>query len=343
MKWIAGLATAASLANGFAQALGFLKPGATGGAARVLLIAGALGFFTWINVIGVRWGARTAAGLAVTKLPPLLLLVAVGIVTIDPGSVIARSAPSTQGLGQATLLILFAYAGFENCVAVAGECRNPRRDLPFALISMICGVTVLYFLIQLVALGSLPDLAARAGGSPLADAAVRLMGGWAGSLLTAGAVVSILGALGGSILNVPRYLFAMAQDGFGPRLLAGVHPRWRTPHAAIATHAGAGVRPCADRHVRPARAALGGCAARAVHGNRGGGAGSQAEAPANGIDDRVTRRAGDPDRRAGPLPRLPGRRRHRGIWSLARYAFVVGAGVYALRRRATEPAITAAG
>jgi amino acid transporter len=200
-----------------------------------MVIGCALAVFTWINVVGVRSGARTAAGLALAKLLPLLLLVGVGIFSIDASSVLADSAPSTRGLGEAALLILFAYAGFENTPVTAGECRNPRRDLPFALITMIVVVTSLYFLVQLVALGSLPDLGARAGGAPLADAAVRLMGGWAGILLTAGAVVSILGTIGGSTLTGPRFVFAMAEDGFGPRVLARIHPRWRTPWVAITT------------------------------------------------------------------------------------------------------------
>ena len=235
MTWITRIATSASLANGFAQALGFLWPGAAGGAGRVIVMGGALALFTWINIVGVRSGARAAAGLAIAKLVPLLVLVAVGAIAIDLGSVVAAAPLSTRGLGQAALLLLFAYAGFENSAAVAGECRNPRRDIPRALITMIASVTTLYFLIQLVALGTLPDLGARSGGAPLAEAAARLMGGWGGILLTAGAAVSILGTIGGSTLNGPRYLFAMAHDGFGPRVLARVHPRWRTPYVAIPT------------------------------------------------------------------------------------------------------------
>jgi amino acid transporter len=235
MTWITRIATSASLANGFAQALGFLWPGAAAGAGRVLVMGAALALFTWINVVGVRSGARAATGLAIAKILPLLLLVAVGSFTIDIGSVLADSPISTRGLSQAALLLLFAYAGFENSAAVAGECRNPRRDIPRALITMIASVTILYFLIQLVALGTLPDLGARSGGAPLAEAAARLMGGWGGVLLTAGAAVSILGTIGGSTLNGPRYLFAMADDGFGPRVFARIHPRWRTPYVAIPT------------------------------------------------------------------------------------------------------------
>ena len=91
MTWITRIATSASLANGFAQALGFLWPEAAAGAGRVLVMGAALALFTWINVVGVRSGARAAAGLAVAKTLPLLLLVTVGIISIDIGSVVAAA------------------------------------------------------------------------------------------------------------------------------------------------------------------------------------------------------------------------------------------------------------
>jgi amino acid transporter len=91
--------------------------------------------------------------------------------------------------------------------------------------------------VQLVALSTLPDLAQRTGGAPLADAATILLGTGAGVLLTAGAAISIGGNIGSSMLAGPRYLYALAVDGFGPRYLAGVHPRYRTPAAAIVTQA----------------------------------------------------------------------------------------------------------
>ena len=84
---------------------------------------------------------------------------------------------------------------------------------------------------QWVALGTLPDLARRPRRSPTPP---RLfLGGWGGTLLTFGAAVSILGTVGTTTLAGPRYLYALARDGFGPRFLAAVHPRFRTPANAI--------------------------------------------------------------------------------------------------------------
>jgi amino acid transporter len=233
MTWLARIASVASLSNGFAQALGFLWPDATVGLTRAIVIAAPLALLTWINVVGVKSGARTAVFLSITKVLPLVFLIVIGLPAIDVGALFPIPTPRTDVLGEAALLLLFAFAGFENTAAAAGEYKNPRRDVPFALLTMIIGVTALYFLIQLVALGTLPDLAERVEGAPLADAATLLVGAWAGVVMTVGAAVSIEGNVGNTTLMGPRYLFALAEDGFGPRALASVHPRWRTPYVAI--------------------------------------------------------------------------------------------------------------
>ena len=233
MTWLARIASVASLSNGFAQALGFLWDDATVGVTRALVIALPLAFLTWINVVGVKSGARTAVFLSIAKVIPLVFLIVVGLPAIDTGALFPIPAPRTDVLGEAALLLLFAYAGFENTAAAAGEYKNPQRDVPFALLTMIALVTTLYFLIQLVALGTLPDLAERVEGAPLAAAATLLVGAWAGVVMTVGAAVSIEGNVGNTTLMGPRYLFALAEDGFGPRALASVHPRWRTPYVAI--------------------------------------------------------------------------------------------------------------
>lgn len=85
--------------------------------------------------------------------------------------------------------------------------------------------------IQAVVLGTLPE--AGASSTPLADAARGFLGSWGGWLLTVGAAVSILGTNHNTVLAGPRYLFALAQDGFGPRFLGRVHPRFQTPANAV--------------------------------------------------------------------------------------------------------------
>lgn len=231
MSWLARIASVASLATGLAQATAFLWPGAATGWGRATVITVPLLALAWINVVGVKAGARTAVGLVVTKTLPLLFFVLVGALFLDPGALAVREMPSPDALRQAALLLLFAYAGFETAPAAAGEYRNPRRDVPFALLMTVLIVTLLYTGVQAVALGTLPGLAVS--DSPLAEAAGRFSGPAGVTIMTVGAAVSILGTNSSSTLAGPRYAFALARDGFGPRALARIHPRWRTPAVAI--------------------------------------------------------------------------------------------------------------
>ncbi len=235
MTWLARIASVASLSNGFAQAMTFLWPAAGAGLPRTALITIPLALIVWVNVTGVQYGARLAVGLTIAKILPLLFFIAIGIWAVDWSLVFPVPIPDTSGLAEAAALLLFAYAGFENTAAAAGEFKNPRRDVPFALMTMIIVVTAVYTLVQLVALGTLPDLAARVDGAPLAASATLLVGAWAGLVMTLGAAISIEGNVGSSLLNGPRYLYALAKDGYGPRALARVHPRYQTPAPAIVT------------------------------------------------------------------------------------------------------------
>ena len=230
MTWLARVASVASLSAGFAQALSYAWPETEAGLPRALAIVLPLLALTAINVIGVRWGVHTAVVLILSKLAPLLLFVIGGLFVASWEQVAAQPAGSGK-LGAAALLLLYAYAGFENTPAAAGEFLKPKRDVPFALLANITVVTTLYFGVQWVALGTLPGLGASS--TPLADAARGFLGGWAGWLLTIGGALSILGTNSNTVLAGPRYLFAMARDGFGPALLGRVHPRFHTPAAAV--------------------------------------------------------------------------------------------------------------
>jgi amino acid transporter len=169
--------------------------------------------------------------LVIAKVLPLGFFIAVGLFFVDWPRVVPHELPALEGLGATSLLLLYAYAGFENTGAAAGEYRNPRRDVPFALITMIVAVTLLYTGVQLVALGTLPaDATAE---TSIAEAAATFMGPAGAVLISVGALLSIAGNLGNTVLVGPRYLFALAKDGYGPAILARVHPRFRTPAVAI--------------------------------------------------------------------------------------------------------------
>ncbi len=233
MTWLARVASVSALAAGFALALGYLWPAAADGWGRIVVITLLFLLLTWINVVGVKPGARIAVALTVAKSIPLLFFVGVGIFAVDWGQLTPVVMPDAGNLGEAALVVLFAYVGFENTAAAAGEYKHPRRDVPFALLTMIVCVTILYTLVQLVSVGTLPGLAETE--SPLAASAAVFAGAWAAVFMSIGAILSIGGNAGNTTLLGPRYLFALGEDGYGPKMLANVHPRYRTPAVAIIT------------------------------------------------------------------------------------------------------------
>ena len=236
MSWIARLTATATLSAGFAQAVQKVWPVAGTEGGRAFTIVVALILLTVVNVAGVKHGARTAVILVVSKVLPLLLLIAVGVFAIQWDRIFPVPAPDAAGLGGAALLLLFAYAGFENTAAAAGEYKNPQRDVPFGLVVMIVGVTAIYTLIQLVALGVVPDLAHSR--TPLADGAGILFGVAGIYLLTIGAMLSIFGTMNNSVLGGGRYLYALSERGHLPRVFASIHPTFRTPWIAIMVQTG---------------------------------------------------------------------------------------------------------
>ena len=236
MTWIARVSSIAGLSVFFARAVGYLWEGARGGLGQQLTIVLPLVALTGINVVGIKSGARTAVVLAFGKILPLLLLIAVGLPAISWDRVFPVAMPERQTFMKAALLVLFAYAGFENTAAPAGEFKNPQRDVPFALIVQVLLVTAIYTSVQLVAIGTIQNLGSSP--TPLAEAGRLLMGSAGGFLLTAGAVLSVLGTNNNTVLAGPRYLYALAQTGRLPAVLARIHPRYRTPHVAILTQTG---------------------------------------------------------------------------------------------------------
>jgi len=232
MLLLTRIATAAALANGLAEAVTHFWPAADAGWARVSIVSGSIALLVAINVVGVRAAANAGVLLAIGKLVPLALFVAIGAFHVDASLAAPSTAPlSAKPLAEAALLLLFAYAGFENLPAAAGEYRNPRRDVPFALLTMISTVTLVYVSVQWVALGTLPDLAHSS--TPLAEAASRFSGEWLALAMTVGASISILGTSSNTVLMAPRYLLALSQDGYGPRWLGAIHPTFRTPALSI--------------------------------------------------------------------------------------------------------------
>jgi amino acid transporter len=230
--WIARLTAFAANSNLLISYLGFFVPSAQTGIGRALVITAIVIGLTVVNVLGVRDTTKLSNVLTVAKLAPLAVFIVVGLFFLNPDAFALPATPPSFGeLSASTLLLLYAFVGFEMAAIPAGEMRDPQRDQPPGLLIGMAVIVSFYLLIQVVAIGVSPDLAASK--RPLSDAASAFMGPAGGGLIAAGAIVSILGNLGVVMLVAPRVLFAMAERRELPRPMASTHPNFHTPHLAI--------------------------------------------------------------------------------------------------------------
>jgi amino acid transporter len=231
MMWFTRAASWAAVVNGLADALGYYWPALAAGAARMLLITTVTIAITILNVLGIRQSAWTINVLTVGKLLPLAFFALVGVWFVEPSRLLPSGPATTAGLGAAAVYLIFTFGGYEVVPVPGGETKDPRRDVPFALVMTILVVTAIFTLAQIVALGVLPDLPASR--TPLADGAVLFAGASAALLMTAGAAVSMTGNNVGQSVAGSRHLYALAEQGDIPRVLAAIHPRYRTPWTSI--------------------------------------------------------------------------------------------------------------
>ncbi len=192
-------------------------------------------FLAVINIVGVRKSMLVVYIFTTLKLAPLFLLIILGVSHIQPELLVQSGLPEFNDFGETVLILLYAFVGFESAVIPAGEARNPRRDIAYALPLTVLSITVLYFLIQWISISTLDDLAGSS--TPLADVAVVIMGPIGAVLLTFGAVFSIGGNCSISMMTAPRMTYAMANMGTMPAWFAKIHPRFHTPANSILFYA----------------------------------------------------------------------------------------------------------
>lgn len=231
LMWLTRLTGFAALCNLLIGYLGYFAPSVAASGWRAAAVTAIVSLLTFVNIIGIRPTAWVSNFFTIGKLVPLILFVAVGAFFVDPQQYSFATPPDASSFSTAVLLLVFAFTGFEVALIPAGEVRDPRRHMPFALLFAIGVATLLYVLIQWVSIGTLPELANSQ--RPLAEAAERFLGAAGASIVTAGALISIVGTLNTGVLAAPRLLFAMAEQGQLPRLFAATHSRFSTPYVAI--------------------------------------------------------------------------------------------------------------
>jgi amino acid transporter len=189
-----------------------------------------------VNVRGAALGSRLSGISTIAKLVPLLAFVLLGLPHVTPANLTVSTLPPLGALGQAGLLLMFAFFGMESALQVSGEVRDASRTVPRAIALALLGVGLLYISVQLVAQGILGSALAapETAKAPLAAAAQQIAGAAGARLILVGMILSTFGFMTAMMLSTPRTLFALAEDSYLPRPLAAVHSRYRTPHVAIA-------------------------------------------------------------------------------------------------------------
>ena len=229
--FLARMTAFAANANVMAMYLGSLSDVLDSGPARAAIITLVTVGLKWANIRGVKDGVRTMSVFTVLKIVPLLLLVLLGLQHVTGTTLLPGGGFDIDDLGGTTLLLIYAYVGFETIGVTAGETDKPQRTVPLALVRTIVFTGLLYFLIVLVFVSVIP--AASYAEATLVDVGRALAGPVGAIVITATAVFSIGGNLASSMLAAPRLIFSLAENRLLPQWFAHINEQHATPDRSI--------------------------------------------------------------------------------------------------------------
>jgi APA family basic amino acid/polyamine antiporter len=204
-------------------------------AAKVLSLV-VLAVFMFVNYRGVRLGALVQNSFTLAKIVGILIIISAALLLAPRASHSATAGipgVSLSSLGVALIACLLGYDGWVQLSIVAGEIRNPQRNVVRALTLGTLAVTAIYLLANLAYMHVLTVPQIAASEHVGADATARVLGTAGGTVVSALILLSILGTLNGCFLTIPRVYFAQAADGLFFRKFAAIHPRFGTPGFAI--------------------------------------------------------------------------------------------------------------
>lgn len=232
MKWAISIIAWATMAVGFATALGTWWPEAAKDstikntiAISILVVLGI------INILGIKFAKYLNNIVTVGKLIPLIIFVAIGIFFIKGGNFAADTIAKPENFAPSLILVFYAFTGFESLAVAAGDMQNPKKNVPIAIIVTIVVASVIYVLTQAVAIGTLgPELAKSS--SPVAESAKTFIGSFGSILVTLGTLVSIGGINIAASFNTPRCAIALVEGGILPAVI-DKRNRFDAPYIAI--------------------------------------------------------------------------------------------------------------
>ncbi|MBX0325960.1 amino acid permease [Halomicroarcula sp. F13] len=168
----------------------------------------------------------------------ILVFVAVGVFFIDAGNLEPFAPFGTRGIVATTGIVFISFLGFEIIATVAGEIKNPSRIIPLSMILSVVLVTILYVLVMLVSTGVIPFESLGESPIPVSDVAVVYLGSAGVVAIVFAAIIAAISSSNSSILAASRVIYAMGRDGVVTDWFNASHPRFYTPHRAIAATGG---------------------------------------------------------------------------------------------------------
>ncbi len=232
-----GILASAAMMNIIADSLALLWPSLLNPFIRGILFFFLMGIMVVINIIGTKQANIFVKSISILKLFPIIGIIIFGFSHIKIDNLHWENVPSLKTFSDTTLILFFAFAGFEASLGVSGEFKNPKKTVPFGIFLGGAIVLVVYLLLQTVTQGILgADIVAHKN-APLAAVAEKIIGPAGTTLLLFTAALSCFGGVIADVMATPRSLFACANDGMFPKFLGKVHSKFATPYLAIITYA----------------------------------------------------------------------------------------------------------
>jgi len=215
------------------DSIAYFISGASTGTGRIISLAVICVGLSVINVLGSIQSIRSMTLFTVIKFAVLILLPLGGFIIL--GSAVIPSfvspIPPSENLGAATLLLIYAFIGFEGVAIPAGEAKRPERDIPLGLLLGLAVVAVLYMVIQLVSQAAVPNLVNSK--TPLLDVSASLFGPVGAIVLMVGVAASVLANLLSSMFSATRVTYALSLEKSLPSWFGEVHSRYLTPANSV--------------------------------------------------------------------------------------------------------------
>lgn len=228
----------AAVANVMADNLAILFQPLHEPTARVVFLFVVYAGLAWLNIRGSNESTTFVTGVTLLKLIPLLLLIVFGVMHMQQENLQVTEWPSLQRLGEASLILFFAFGGgAEATLSATGEIKNPTYTIPRGFLLGVFIVFLFYLSIQVVAQGVLGDALVAEKESPLGAVASIVFGKHGLTFMIVAAAVSCFGLISGDMFVSSRVPYAAARDGLLPAFLAKVHPKFSTPYFSIILYA----------------------------------------------------------------------------------------------------------